>query len=299
MKSSHPEEQIIRQYLLGKFNNQPELEESLSEKMLLDDELSEIVDSVEDDILDEYLHGTLPPADKQAVDEYFLRPPDRQKKLRFASVWRKYFETDRAKPDEIAPALQSFLTRRGTGAALFVQPRSHFRTYVEIATLILLGTSCLFYLNHVHQELQANITGTHQNLAQLESQLAFERQHSASLTSQLEEFLMPVVPLTLAEDRSRSLPSQRLEIKPTTKVIKVDVVLGQNALSSSYDVALETQTGREILWGKTEVLPSDARLVFDMPSQGIKSGAYSIAVRSHKQQGDKGKHYDFLVTIKK
>src|SRR5258707_15764079 len=80
MKSNHPDENTIREYLLGRLNDQPEVEESMSEKMFFDDELSELVDSVEDEILDEYLDGSMNPADKAAVEKYFLLPPERKQR---------------------------------------------------------------------------------------------------------------------------------------------------------------------------------------------------------------------------
>ncbi len=93
MNSSLPDRRVIREYLLGRLDEQEELESNLSEEILFSDELSEMVESIEDEIIEEYLDGALDSADKNAVDEYFLRPPERKEKLRFARLLRHHFET--------------------------------------------------------------------------------------------------------------------------------------------------------------------------------------------------------------
>src|SRR5262245_56994617 len=105
MKSSRPNENVIRQYLLGKLNDQKELEEELSDQMFFDDDLSQMVDSIEDEILDDYLDGALSRADTQAVKEYFLCPPERKDKLQFARVMRRYFEANPPVPVPTQTAL--------------------------------------------------------------------------------------------------------------------------------------------------------------------------------------------------
>src|SRR5437763_12717614 len=93
MNHNYPEENTLRQYLLGRLDDQEEVETNLSMQILVSDELSEIVDSIEDDIIEEYLNGTLNPADKRDVEEYFLRSPERKDKLQFASLLRSSYET--------------------------------------------------------------------------------------------------------------------------------------------------------------------------------------------------------------
>jgi hypothetical protein len=292
MKTSHPNENIIRQYLLGKLNDQKELEEELSKQMFFDDDLSQIVDSIEDEILDEYLDGTLSPADMQAVKEYFLCPQVRKDKLQFARVMRTYFET--------SPVLVSTQMPpppwRETGAGLMVLLRSHARTYVEIAALILLS-ACLLYIGQVRRQLQSSTAENQKILQRFEE----ERQRSASLEKQMAYLSSPT--LTLVYERLRDAVravgvKPLVVIKPSTPVIKVEIAL-RGAHLGAFDVALENQEGAPAFWYKADVPSSEGVLTFDMPSQGLPAGDYAIAVRPHGQPGDKAEHYDFRVTVTK
>ena len=85
---------LMRDYLLGKLDEQTELEDKLSDDILNNnnEEISDIVDSIEDQIIEGYLEGTLNLADTDAVDKYFLQPPQRREKLRFAQILKHYFE---------------------------------------------------------------------------------------------------------------------------------------------------------------------------------------------------------------
>src|SRR5215475_5768152 len=80
------EDTMIREYLLGRLDNAPEVAERLAERMLTETELSELVDVIEDEIIEEYLEGQLEPADRQAIEKHFLRPPERREKLRLARI---------------------------------------------------------------------------------------------------------------------------------------------------------------------------------------------------------------------
>ncbi len=303
MKSSHPNENIIRQYLLGKLNDQKELEEELSKQMFFDDDLSQMVDSIEDEILDEYLDGALNPADMQAVKEYFLCPQERKDKLQFARVMRRYFETTQTPQARTQMAPPPW---REISAGHAVLLRSHARTYVEIAALFLLSVSCLLYIGHVRRQLYSSSAENQKSL----QRLAEERQRFEGLENQMAE-LLPVG-LTLADERSRSVlraadvnppgtkPSTKhLVIKPSMYVIKVEIAL-EGAPLGHFDVALETPTGGAPLWSKADVPSStEGVLTFNMPLQGLQAGPYAIAVRPHEKPSGNPDHYDFQVTVTK
>ena len=70
MKNSLPDLHLIRQYLLGRLDAQDERESALSEQILFNDELAELVESAEDEIIEEYLDGSLAPVDRKDVEGY-------------------------------------------------------------------------------------------------------------------------------------------------------------------------------------------------------------------------------------
>src|SRR5262249_31605802 len=95
-KKSIIDRNLVREYLLGRLDEQTEIEGRISDNIFLNDEMTDVVDSVEDEIIEEYLEGSLAPADKLAVDQYFLQAPERKEKLRFARLLKRHFETQPA-----------------------------------------------------------------------------------------------------------------------------------------------------------------------------------------------------------
>jgi hypothetical protein len=240
--------------------------------------MTDIVDSVEDEIIEEYLEGSLSSADRDAVDKYFLQPPQRKEKLRSAQLLKHYFE--------MKPSGYTATEREN-----FVIPPSawvsHFRTYGAFAALALITFSSLIYVSRVHR-----------SHARLENELAQERARSSKLLEQAELLQSPMIPLTLVADRSRGAETliPQVRIKSSTQRIIVEIAL-QSAASVPYEVRLETKKGERSLWS-ARLLPlisssGDARLVFDVPTRDIQPGFYSFVVSSASPTHSLG-HYDFV-----
>jgi hypothetical protein len=275
---------MIREYLLGRLDEQPELEEKLSDGILLNEEMTDIVDSVEDEIIEEYLEGSLNSASRDAAEKYFLQPPQRKEKLRSAQLLKHYFE--------MKPSRYTAMEREN-----FVIPPpawvSHFRTYGAFAALALITISSLIYVSRVHR-----------SHARLENELAQERESSSNLVKQAELLQPPIVPLTLVGDRSRGAETliPQVQIKSSTQRIIVEIAL-QSAASIPYDVRLETKKGERSLWS-ARLLPlisssGDARLVFDVPAGAFQSDVYSFAVSSASPASGGARHYDFQARLVK
>jgi len=293
---------LIREYLLGRLDTKEELERQLSQDIVSNDEVAEMVESIEEEIIEDFLDGTLNSADKDAVDQYFLRPPERKERLRFARLLRDHFEERPELVGERSDALPSPFTDvvRDSSDYRVPFPRpSYFRTYGQLAALVLLSVGSLIY-----------IAGLRKSQARLEAQLAQEREHSASL-KEAQVLQSSLVPLTLVSDRSRGDVTQipEIEIKPSTQRIMVDIALQAHS-PGPFDVSLETKAGNGPIWS-ARLLPlvsssGDARLVFDLPVQGINPDIYSFAVSSQLPGSGRPilgsgrpKHYDFRVSLTK
>jgi hypothetical protein len=294
MKSNLPDRSLIREYLLGRLDTKKELEDQLSQDIVFNDELAEMVESIEEEIIEDFLDGTLDSADKDAVDRYFLRPPERREKLRFARLLQHHFEEQNelvgARSDAI-PSADMNVIREGSDYRAPIPWRSHFRTYGQLAALVLLSIGSLVY-----------ISGVRKNQALLETQLAQEREHSVSLIRQAQTLQSSLVPLTLVSDRSRGDDTQipNIEINPSTQRIIVEIAL-QGHNPGSYDVQLVTARQKASIWS-ARLLPlvsssGDARLVFDLPVQGMESNVYSFLVSPPLPGPGRAKHYDFRVKV--
>ena len=288
MKRSLPDRGVVRQYLLGRLDEQTDRENDLSEGVFFNDDLSDMVESIEDEIIEEYLDGTLDPADRTSVEQYFLRPPERQEKLRFARLLRRHFET---KQDDLVKPVVSTIPVRGdiTGVVPGASWKHHFRTYGQFVALILLSIGSLTYISSIHKRQ-----------AQLERELAQER--SVTLAQAPPQLRPSLIGLTLVKDRSRddgTRPPQ-IEINSSTKQIMVEIGL-PGVTPGPYEVRLESNKGPS--WS-AKLLPltssgGDARLVFGLPAESFESGVSSFVVSSPPAQEGWTKHYDFAVTVKK
>ena len=294
MKSNLPDRSLIREYLLGRLDNEKDPEERLSHDIFSNDELSEMVESIEEEIIEDFLDGTLDSADKNAVSTYFLRPPERKEKLRFATLLRNHFEEPHQLIGTISdtrPSVYTNVVRESSECRAPIAWRTHFKTYGQLAAFVVLGIGSLLYIS----ALQKKTTG-------LESQLAQERVHSASLVKEAPILRSALIPLTLVADRSRGDDSQipHIEIKPSTRRIIVDIAL-QGHSPGPFNVHLETKAGNGPIWS-ARLLPlvsssGDSRLVFDLPVQGMESDVYSFLVSSPLPGSGSGKHYDFRVDL--
>jgi len=283
-KKSIIDRNLVREYLLGRLDEQTEIEGRISDNIFFNDEMTDVVDSVEDEIIEEYLEGSLAPADKLAVDQYFLQAPERKEKLRFARLLKRHFETQ--------PAHAVIAESRNLGNSP-VTWTTYFRTYVPLVALVLVSFSSLIY-----------ITAIRRNQARLQEELAQEREHAVSLLNQTAQLQAPMVPLTLVADRSRGTGPRipQIQISPSTRRIIVEIALPAGA-SGSYDVRLETGDGKRPLWS-SRLLPlistaGDARLVFDLPTEGLSSDVYSFAVSSATSSTSGARHYDFQTKVAK
>src|SRR4029077_933347 len=287
MKSNYPDENTIREYLLGRLNGQPEVEESMSEKIFFDDELSELVDAVEDEILDEYLDDTMNPDDKDAVEKYFLLPPERQEKLQFVSLLRRRLEAEGTGPVDppVAPPVEAV-----NGGAM-VLSRSHLRTYIELAAVVVLSISCLVYVNNVRQGLTAKITANEKKINQLEE----ERRRSANVVdAKLES-----APLSMDLDALRA-PGEaipQVKIKPSTRRIAVQLALKLDSPSGPYRVILKQRESE--LWSMAEIRSTSDVLFFEVPSQVFKTGEYSFEVSLQAGPKQGGADFQAITTKKK
>lgn len=286
MKNSLPEPNLIRQYLLGRFDEQDERESTLSEQILFNDDLAELVESVEDEIIEEYLDGTLDSIDRRDVESYFLRPPERKEKLRFARLLRGYFKTKQTDP--VNPVVPYWSTR--------------LRSYWPHATLILLAIVALAYIALIRQReasLEAQLMqqkAPSPNLAPLAQ--TTPSQHLAS-SAPPAHAAVAVLTLDLGRPRDIGTPIPRIEITRSTQRLIVEIVLPSNA-PGPYDVRLESNDTQGLIWSARLLplfSPYGARLLFDVPEEHIKSGTYSFSVSAADTPTTPPQSSDFKVSV--
>lgn len=105
--TQHDEEQgFIKSYLLGEL--EPEQQRQLEQRLFADDKYFEALLIVEDEIIDQYLGGSLTAPEQERFVNIFLSTPERRRKLNFARALRKYIEvSEPAKPQTLVSRAKS------------------------------------------------------------------------------------------------------------------------------------------------------------------------------------------------
>jgi hypothetical protein len=269
---------IIRDYLLGRLEPQSDLTQRIDEESLTNPEMSLTVDVIEDEIIEDYIEGTLKAEDTLAVERHFLRPPERQRKLRTARLFSHQF-----------PGLSSDVryVEKPEPARRFFKVFPHkdllpsFRTCAELAACVLFTVSILNLWNR-HRGLDMAVK-------QINQQLAQERQHSAALSQQLQPALVSSQPAIVMLNLVRSglqrgeLDLPEVKLFSGTKTLHVEVALSSTP-SERYHVQLR-QAGK-ITWSRDAVdaigVQGGAILKLEIPAEILSEGACELVVLPHE-----------------
>jgi CHAT domain-containing protein len=127
MTVANEEEMSLHAYLLGGLPLDEQMR--LEERLLLDRDYVELLLIVEEELIDDYLQGTLSAHERAQFETHFLTTPDRRRKLRRAKVLRRYVNNAQSAPSQPharevarrAPWWRAFLTPAwGAAVAAFL-----------------------------------------------------------------------------------------------------------------------------------------------------------------------------------
>lgn len=269
MDAGLPNEAMIRQYLLGRVDATSKVAEEFQERLLADDDLAEWAELIEGEILEEYLEGTLSPSDRQAVETHFLRPPERQEKLRRMRLLQHHLETAHT------PARK-------------IPSHSFLKQYAGAAAGLLAACAAVVWALVLRHGMQIELARSRQELTQ-------QQQHSAILEKQMQDLrgvkqpsvmLLTLLQWGVLRDVA---PHAELEIGAGTGKVHVEILLPNEFDSSSCDIRLERKenTGETefvgpTIWRLDRVEPnvsSASKVVFvDVPANAIRTGIYRFVV---------------------
>ena len=89
--SLNPDKDVLRTYLLGTLEAEARAE--LEERILSDSATYEELLLLEEELIEQYVAGGLSKAEQQQFDTHFLITEERQKKLRFGQLLKRYLNT--------------------------------------------------------------------------------------------------------------------------------------------------------------------------------------------------------------
>jgi hypothetical protein len=287
MEQKLPEEDIIRKYLLGTLR-EPELSQ-IEQKLLSNQELSQTADVIEDEIIEQYLDGSLDDLDKKAVETHFLSPPAHRQQLHYARLLRHHFALQTPAEAEVPKRLRPDPVRR----------LPSLWTYGGAAAAVVLAISTV-HLSLVETDLKKTVAESQKSQAVLQADLARARDQVATLEERLQTqptSSVPILQLRPGVVRSSGGVIPKAMTRAGTDLIKVDVLLPEGA-SGLFQASLHDVTGgkdREVWW-QEDLQPVPApplsRLRFYLPAQALKSGSYNLVV-SPESNGAPAEVYPF------
>jgi hypothetical protein len=265
MAEKQSDETTIREYLLGNIDPESELAERLDERLLTDRDFSALTDRIEEEIIQDYLEGELEPSERAAMERYFLRPPERQKKLRRARLLNQHLaargaEQEQSKPAPVIPRRSRLWTSYAGWAA---------------ALLLIIPAG---YLVNSQRILQSEITQKNKDLER-------EREKAASAEMKLQSTLAglprPVANLNFYGQgiaRSSHSPSTQ-QIATGPRTLHVELLLS-GITQPQCQVLLQSAAGKMAWFSQTQAFPSGKyfELVFNVPVDGIMPGEYEFKI---------------------
>lgn len=100
--SESKEQSTLRRYLLGQLS--ADASGQLEQRLLTEDDVFAQLLAVEDELVDEYLTGSLEPEEAEMFATHFLNSTERQEKLRFAQAFKRYAAAHRIEDVSREPA---------------------------------------------------------------------------------------------------------------------------------------------------------------------------------------------------
>lgn len=97
---SEMQQNSIKRYLLGSLDDTVEMRQ-IEEKILLDDDFAEQISIAEDELVDDYLDGTLAETERERFLNFFLVSPEIEEKVRLVGNLRKYAAKQTAVPQNV------------------------------------------------------------------------------------------------------------------------------------------------------------------------------------------------------
>ena len=274
MSINGTDEALVRQYLLGML---PESEwDGIEQKLLTDDDFAGTVEIIEDEIVDDYLHGALTRAENRAAEDHFFQSPEHRYKLHFARLLRSHL---RKEPS----------TEHLWSVPPGIRPGLYWSAAVAMPLLFLLTVGSGIYVAKLRRDLQSEMAKSRSAQNALQAELTRERTRTSQLEAQLKQLQnQNDGPQLVAQDSSLILTLHPLDrsqgnipfVKRTPAAKRLEIhVPTIDFVSPSYEVTLRDAQGKE-LWSHSNLKPKSSTkpLVFKIPLQLLSSGEYSVVI---------------------
>lgn len=287
-------EQLIIDYLLGDL---PEAEAGrLDELSVINDEFAIFLETIENELIDDYIRKELPENRHARFESYYLSTPERREKVAIARKILKLTDSPKStnqlrewiRPAHYATsktyewlAIAAALVMLFLGGYLFL-------TNIQLKNQIAQMKAEHAALKQREQQLQQDLNRQRSSDRQKENELALTKQKLETLEQQLANY--GSVPIK--EFAFTLLPQQReitelSDIKIPAKAESVVITLKLESDDfPSYKTVLKNADTDEILWRSDVLKSTGQKVVVKVPAKMFKSQDYILEVSGIAKNGN-------------
>jgi hypothetical protein len=257
---------LLRKYLLGML---PEAEsDEIDDKLFTDQSFAETLEVIEDEIVEDYLDGTLSRQDRLAAERHFFQAPEHRSKLWFARLLRSHVQHQEQPVIKPVPI------------PWFQRPAFSWAMSLATATLLIMVVGLGVYTANLSRSLQhekddrqmaqASLEQERKRVEKIQAQLLLLQQQTGGDQGAVAAN-QPVVLNLMELERGQS------GVPELNQNVEVHIAL-VHGVRSSYEATLQSASISKI-WSKTGLKPTGYQLVFTIPRNILPPGKYSLIVQ--------------------
>ena len=286
MDIKSPDEALLTRYLLGHLTEEAQVQ--VEDRAFADPDYLAVLEAVEADLIDAYVRGELPRAERPAFERRFFTSPRRLGKIEFARALAPLAAE--------APVLRPAVSPGGAWwANLFANPSFGLRFATGLVALTV--TAGVGWLAVENAGMRSRIAALESQGRELqvrnetaERQLSAEKSRANSLTSEQQKqqssrrAAAPVIAsLVLLPGLTRAETSRaRLVIPPSAQLARIEIQLEARDAYPRFRAELRTLDGQEVLTRGD--LPryqtaAGSSVSFDVPASALGAGDYELELQ--------------------
>jgi hypothetical protein len=287
-------DKTYRRFLLGLASEE---EQCSVEAAVLAGELDTLTLQIaEDELIDDYLLGSITREERCGFEEQFLITEERRQKLRFASALIEY---SRKKPVEDLSVKRELTSRAGTWVLLSWKSTA----YIAVAASVLLAVLAGLELTKLRQQTEV-AQETRNELTRLQAGLAADNRRAAQviepstgIPSGTEDSVdrMPVIEVATA---TRDVVPPRFSVPATARFARIDWNLSE-PLAESYREVLLSGSGKK-LWAQefpAATLSPANRSSIVLPASILVPGIYHLRLDRETTGGQFEESADYVFRV--
>jgi anti-sigma factor RsiW len=291
------EDQQMVSYLLGLLPD--EAADRLEEATIVDNEVAARLRTVEDDLVDAYVSGTLDRDTRESFESFYLASPRRREKVEFAQRFLSAVDRAPVPPSALPPPSEAREIRRFAARPQTISRAASRATRawpLAVAALLVLGCGALLLqdirLRQELNEVQRDGVALNHRAESLAKELDDERAASIDAQKALDRIqaTTPVVTtaLVLLPQTRSTTPVSTIAVAPGTELVAFDLRLEVNDFDR-YLVALKDPATNRIVWRSDTLTPSPSRrpltISVALPASVLKAQHYSLDLTGSRSTG--------------